>query len=106
MPKKLPTTPRSRVKNALRMVFLRSRERAACLKAAGNRCSACGIKASVAKGREIKVEVHHCEGIANWEAVFAAVYANLLTSPDKMQCLCKDCHAKTHADHESKETPA
>ena len=106
MPKKLPTTPRSRVKNALRMVFLRSRERAACLKAAGNRCSACGIKASVAKGREVTVEIHHRDGISNWEAIFAAVYENLLTSPEKMQCLCKDCHAKSHAATESKEHPA
>ena len=61
---------------------------------------------STEKTREVKVEVHHRDGILNWGAIFAAVYENLLTSPEKMQCLCKDCHAKIHVATESKEHPA
>jgi len=94
--KKKPNTPRSRIKNALRMVWLRSRERAACLKAAGNRCERCGVKASVAKGREQKIEVHHKHGIGNWEKVIDMVYEELLTCAERMECLCPECHKKEH----------
>ena len=96
MGKKLPTTPRSRVRAALRQCWLRSRERAACLKAAGHKCERCGVKASVAKGREQKLEVHHREGVLNWSEVLDAVYKYLLVAPEKMECLCPDCHSKEH----------
>ena len=92
MGKKLESTPRSRVRSAIRQVFLRSRERAACLKAAGNKCVCCGVKASKAKGREQKVEVHHAEGIGNWEKVIDLVYEEILCHPSKLACLCPECH--------------
>ena len=98
MGKKLPTTPRSRVRAALRQLWLRSRERAACLKAAGHKCERCGVKASVAKGKEQKIEVHHREGVLNWEAVFLAVYEQLLVPPEKMECLCHSCHNAQHVN--------
>lgn len=96
MGKKLPTTPRSRVRAALRQVWLRSRERAAALKAAGHRCSRCNVKASVAKGREVKVQVHHRRGICNWEAVIDAVYREILCDPANLEVMCVACHAKEH----------
>ncbi len=91
MGKKLPNTPRSKVRNALRQLFLRSRERAACIKAAQYTCAQCGAKQSKAKGREVAVEVHHIDGIV-WDRLIDMVYETLLCSPDKMQCLCVDCH--------------
>ena len=91
-------TPRSKVKNVLRILFLRSRERAAALRAAGYCCAECGRKQSVAKGKEFKVQVHHRDGICNWEAVIDAVYEHLLCSPDKLIVLCPEDHDKEHRE--------
>lgn len=96
MGKKLAGTPRSRVRSALRAVFLRSRERAAALKREKNCCEACGVKASVAKGREVKVEVHHRQGILNWNEIIDLVYKQLLCDPAGLEVLCKACHEKQH----------
>lgn len=94
MGKRLPTTPRSKIRALIRQGFLRSRERAACLKAAGYCCEICGVKQSKAKGREQKVEVHHREGIGNWETVINLIFEEILCSPVKMQCLCPECHQR------------
>jgi predicted HNH restriction endonuclease len=96
MGKKLLTTPKSRVKNALRQVWLRSRERAAAIKREGACCEHCGVKQSVAKGREVKLEVHHKHGVLNWDAVLDAVYKYLLCDPKDLQVLCKKCHDEQH----------
>jgi len=100
MSKRLPTTPRSRVRNSLRQLWLRSRERAAALKRTGNCCSDCGVKASVAKGREVKLQVHHLAGVGNWDKVMDAVYQELLCAPELMEPLCLTCHEKRHAKQE------
>jgi 5-methylcytosine-specific restriction endonuclease McrA len=100
MPKRKPTTPRSRVKNALRQVFLRSRERAAALKREGHTCQECHRKASVAKGKEFKVQVHHIYGILDWEKLVDLVFEMLLVPPEMLKVLCKDCHLKAHGDWE------
>lgn len=97
MSRKLPTTPRSRVKNALRQLWLRSRERAAAIKREANTCQRCGAKGSVAKGREVAIQVHHREGIANWEAVIDAVYREILTAPENLEVVCKSCHRNEHS---------
>lgn len=94
MGRKLPNTPRSRVRSALRRLFLRSRERAACLKASGYKCAQCGIKQSRKKGGEVYVEVHHSHGIGNWDKVIDAIYEELLCNPNKMEVLCVTCHDK------------
>lgn len=96
MGKKQPNTPRSQVRSALRQLFLRSRERAAALKAAGNCCEECGKKASKAKGREVQVEVHHQEHILNWDLVFDYIYRHLLCNPKELTVLCKSCHNDIH----------
>lgn len=95
MGKKLLTTPRGRVVAALRQVWLRSRERAAALKRSGNTCEVCGKKQSVAKGREVKLEVHHNQGV-EWQSVIDHVFRHLLCDPKHLTVLCKDCHQKTH----------
>ena len=54
------------------------------------------MKSSVAKGKEVKLQVHHKEGIANWEQVIDVIFEQLLCSPDKMEPLCLACHGKEH----------
>lgn len=95
MGKRLPGTPRSKVRAALRQLWLRSRERQAALKAAGRSCQRCGVKASVAKGREQKIEVHHKNGV-DWEQLIDLVYERLLVSPDFLEAVCPCCHDKEH----------
>lgn len=101
MGKRQPNTPRSQVRSALRQLWLRSRERNAAIKAADNTCSGCGRKASKAKGREFSVEVHHMDGIMDWEAMIDYVYRHLLCDPSKLEVLCKDCHAEEHQNEQN-----
>jgi len=91
--RKKPTTPRSRVKAALRRLWLTSRERAAVIKAESNTCEECNRKGSVAKGREVPIEVHHLSGI-DWDFLIDEVFRVLLVHPDKLKVLCKECHKK------------
>ena len=100
MAKKNPyKTPQSRIRSTLRALFLRSRERATALKASGYCCIHCGAKQSKAKGKEVSVEVHHKNGIANWKILIDAVYQYLLCDPKLLIPLCKDCHSKIHEDN-------
>ena len=91
MSKKLPYTPNSKIRQALRVLFLRSRERNAALKAYDYCCSECGVKQSKAKGKECALQVHHAEPI-NWDGIFDFIRARLLNVP--MVPLCEKCHAK------------
>ena len=91
MPKKSKSTPRGRVKSALRQLWLRSRERAKALKDAGYKCTECNVKQSMAKGREVRLEVHHVTEI-DWKELIDLVYERLLSVPQVP--LCKDCHKK------------
>ena len=92
--KKLEYTPRSQIRSALRQLWLRSRERAAVLKASNYTCRECGVKQSRAKGKEVKIEVHHQEGVCNWEKIFEIIYSELLCNPKMLRVLCPDCHKK------------
>jgi len=98
MKKRIDKTPRSQVKQALRLLWLHSRERAAVLKAESYCCEECNIKQSKAKGREVAIEVHHRHGIGNWEKVIDLIFEELLCSPDNLVALCRDCHDKLHHD--------
>jgi predicted HNH restriction endonuclease len=89
---KLPITPRSQIKGMLRQIWLRSRERAEALKRAGYTCNNCGAKQSKAKGKEQKVEVHHKEGVCNWDEIIELIYDQLLCDPSKLEVLCPICH--------------
>jgi 5-methylcytosine-specific restriction endonuclease McrA len=91
MGRKLLTTPRSRVRQVLRQLSLRSRERASCLRRDKYTCQVCGVKQSKAKGRDVEVVVHHRKGIL-WDVLIDVVYEMLLCHPDDMQTLCKKCH--------------
>lgn len=94
MGKRKASTPRSRVRSALRQLWLRSRERQAALKRDDYSCQVCKAKQSRAKGREVFVEVHHRDGVTNWDEVIDSVYHHLLCNPDFLETLCKECHKK------------
>ena len=85
---------KSKVRTGLRLIWLRSNERNAAIRYYKNTCQRCSKKASRAKGREVKIEVHHKEGIGNWDKIIENIMAELLVSPEKLECLCKECHKK------------
>ena len=85
MAKKSPNTTNTQIRAALRKLFLRSRERAARLKADCYTCQECGVKQSRAKGREVYVEVHHKRGVLNWQMVFDAIREGLLCDPENLE---------------------
>jgi len=89
--RKKPVTPRSQIKNCLRMLSLRSRERAFTIKRDGYACVKCGKKQSKAVGRECTLEVHHLNG-AGIDQITELIYQTLLCSPDHQVTLCRDCH--------------
>lgn len=87
-------TQRSQIKSALRLLWLRSRERAEALKLYSYSCNNCHVKQSKAKGKEQRVEVHHKEGIGNWDKVIDVIMEELLCDPTKLEVLCPECHLK------------
>ena len=91
-----PVTPNSQIRSALRQLWLRSRERSQALKDAGYRCQMCGVKQSAAKGREVRLEVHHPEGIGNWQAVIEMVREQLLCEHGRLEVVCPTCHSAKH----------
>ena len=98
MSKRLPYTPNGKIRSALRMLFLRSRERAAALKRDKYTCQRCGVKQSRAMGHEVYVEVHHREHVLNWDKLFEAVRQYLLCDPESLETLCVKCHEKEAED--------
>jgi hypothetical protein len=97
MGKRVPYTPVSVIKNYCRNLFMRSRERASAIKRTTNTCERCGRKGSVAKGREVKIRVHHVNGI-KWDRIIQVLREELLQGP--YEVLCKECHDL----HHTKET--
>jgi predicted HNH restriction endonuclease len=90
-----PNTPRSRIKNTLRRLWLQSRERAAALKQYQYKCAECGIKQSMAKGRVVKLQVHHNPAIGGkWEQIIDLIIKDILCSLQVP--LCEECHKKVH----------
>lgn len=94
MAKRLLYTPNSKIKAALRQLWLRSRERAKRLKEDKYTCCRCGKKQSRAKGKEFKVEVHHRHGVENWNEIYKAIRKYLLVESKDLETLCKECHKK------------
>ena len=97
MGKKLPYTPNSRIRQTLRILWMRSRERAAALKNTNYCCAYCGVKQSTAKGREVKLDVHHLDGI-DWGDIIAQIRERLLQTPDRLAPACESCHDRIEAD--------
>ena len=89
----MPRTPRSRVKSALRQLWMKSAERSEALKRDKYICQKCGVKKSVAKGKEQKVEVHHKDGVLNWDEIIEIIMDQLLCDSKKLEVLCPECHS-------------
>ena len=87
--KKPKHTTRARIKAALRLLWLHSPERAATLKYDNYSCTSCGKKQSKRKGHEVKIEVHHTEGI-NWDDIADNILYWIFQG--EQVTLCKDCH--------------
>jgi len=88
-------TPKSVIKSALRRLWLYSPERREALRRDNHTCVLCERKQSKAKGREVKVEVHHIDEI-DWDALIEEIRKRLLCDPERLSTVCKDCHRKTH----------
>ena len=89
-------TTKGRIVSALRMLWMRSPERAAGYRLHNSTCRDCGVKRSAAKGREQKIHVHHKDGITNWDKIVEVIREQLLVSPEKLECLCPEFHKKEH----------
>lgn len=87
-------TKRATIYSGLRNIFLRSKERAQCLKDNNYTCQKCMKKQSMKKGQEFKVQVHHKDGIANWDKIIEEIRKELLNG--EMIVLCKECHKQEH----------
>jgi hypothetical protein len=74
-------------------MWLRSRERQKAVQSTKNCCTDCGIKGSVAKGREVKIQVHHDPEI-NWDGVIDLIEERILRAPQYP--LCESCHDLRH----------
>ena len=96
MKKPATRTPRSRIRQALRQLWLRCVERREALKRENYTCECCKQKQSKVKGKEFRVEVHHREGVLNWDEVITAIEKYLLCHSDELEVLCKSCHDQTH----------
>lgn len=92
---KVPYTPASKITSALRTVWMRSRERASALRQTNNRCCLCGVKQSVAKGKVVKLVVHHTRR-PNWDRIKRVVREELLQTPEVLWPLCKLDHDLLH----------
>lgn len=100
MGKKLLTTPRSKIKAAIRRMWLSSRERSKCLKDAGYCCNRCGVKQSKAKGKEVALNVHHVAGI-DWYGVVDLIIERVLAG--ELEALCVECHDAHHLKEKEEE---
>lgn len=95
-------TPTSRIKSALRKLWLRSRERASAIRRDKYTCQTCGVKQSRAKGREVFIEVNHKRSI-RWKEIIEFIRAELLCEPEHLETLCKDCHAEITKEQRENE---
>lgn len=97
MSRKKPITPNSQITSSLRLLWLRSRERSEAIHRDGNTCQCCRKKGSVAKGREVKIEVHHLkDGDIDWQKILRVIRKELLCDPKELITLCRDCHKEAH----------
>jgi len=95
MGRKAAYTPNSKIRSAFRQLWLRSRERQAALKRDKYTCS-CGRKQSRAKGKEVKVQVHHRDGEIQWDKIIQFIRETLLVPPELLETLCEECHKEKH----------
>ena len=81
--------------SALRMIWLRSRERGDAIKETDRRCCCCGVRQSAAKGREAALTVHHLHR-PNWERILTVIKEELFSEPVYLWPMCNECHEDLH----------
>ena len=97
MSRKQLHTPKGRIISSLRKLWLYSRERAAALKRAENRCECCGALSKTRKGGTVTLEVHHNNPIGKeWQLIAEKIYRHILVNPKHLTVFCKDCHEEEH----------
>jgi len=86
-------TSNSYIMGRIRQIFLTSRERAYATKRDDYTCQKCFKRMSKRKGHEVYLDVHHVEPIGDaWKEIFKIMREKILVHPDKLQCLCRECH--------------
>ena len=93
--RKKPVPVKTRVRAALRQLWLRSPQRAEAIRRDGYTCQHCGARQSAAKGAEVKVVVHHIDEI-DWDGVCELVIERVLQDPSRLTTLCVGCHKAVH----------
>lgn len=88
-------TSRSQIVHGLRLMWLKSRERAEAMKRTGYCCEICGVKQSMAKDHPQKIVVHHKNGIKDWDMIIDTIKNELFCPSEDLQVLCPVCHDKT-----------
>ena len=91
-----PYTPNSRITGGFARTFTNSREHGEALKKTGHRCYQCGVKRSVAKGKEVKLYVHHIIPV-NIKRVME-IYREEYLQQNNLMPVCKECHMALHPD--------
>lgn len=88
------------IRSWLRRMSLHCREKSEALKRAGYSCCKCGVKHSVARGKEVRIECHHCDPVAEHDGmniIIADIRKYLIVPPEKWEPLCVGCHDEEHA---------
>jgi len=85
-------TPKGIIVNALRMLWLHSRERRAALKRDFYTCCDCHKKQSTAKGKEFKVTVDHLDKNIPWDLLVDVVRRHLLVDHARLETVCPEDH--------------
>jgi hypothetical protein len=81
------------------MIWLRCPERYNALKETAQCCCTCGVKKSQAKGRVVKMYVHHLHR-PNWERILQVLKEELFSEPIYLWPLCVECHDDLHDDED------
>lgn len=107
MGRRLPYTPNGKIRQSLRVLWLRSRERSQALRNTNYTCCYCGRKQSKAKGRDpdktvAALAVHHLDG-CRWDAAIDAIRKHILQTPERLAPACQECHDKIHAEEQEQE---
>jgi predicted HNH restriction endonuclease len=93
--KNTSVTPLGQIKRAVRLCWLRSRERNQAIKDAGRACTKCGKHSSVAVGRKVVINAHHTHGI-DWDGICRDIRDRVFQTPADYTVLCEDCHHELH----------
>lgn len=97
-------TPNNVIRSALRQLWMRSKERNQAIKNANRQCVVCSARQSAAKGREVKLNAHHTDGI-DWADLIRLVRERLLMTPDAYTVVCERCHKQEHDEEKVRSSP-